>query len=959
MTLNFKYSLQILLATVAMLGTAPTASAAWWKDGFDSYPEGPLVPQGGWESYLTGTYNITVTSGCARNGSNGILVDGGPVLKTLSGFTTGKYAFHASVMLANTGPFPQIADIRLLNQYLLGEDYSLQLRVAQSTVSWYESGSLQGSGGVPVGGGPGSLSFSPGWADILCIIDLDNDLAETFVNGQLLARHPWKSEAFSLKRIEAVMLDRGGGQPVCMDDFCLVPYRPRYYRRGIADNFSTTGVPDFAIRSAALNAAYPASPWKGFDDATGNKHVGVSWTGLPISCGVLKAEVITKMQASAGGSNNDVVYLGLPATGPTFGWGANLANLPAALGTWNVGDPARTFSFDLGNLPAGIGSPAGTSLMDRFTDPSYYGGFDMLVQDDSMVDYALLKLWLCCPTVGGFPVGEVGNASIAPRIGGGVDVNLTGPNQGIVVPVGEALTASVEVVDSPDFSLPGRSIRGTFRGRLNGTDQVVLGTVNSVGIGSGVIRYDYDFSNVTDGPVNIREISVNGQVLSSSTGAAAGSKPCPTPTCPRWAYNMHKDPITHQWVFTRFCLDAVHRGISFDFGPIESEDPDDKNYIQEFEVTATGVTSFDVDRPTGAWFGVKEKGVQFNGYGDQVTVHPFGGLTNVQDVNIGSGVRADATNTLSLQITVSAVGGENGPPAMSRLDTYLYGDLDGNANQYVGRLHQTFVTADRYNLASNFDPANAITVRVKQIRNGVHIGGGGVVAANLLGSITGSNSQTKLVHDIADGTIALVFDPPVEHNFESVTRVIDRLEIRPNAIGHTVSRYSQVDLEGLNLGEFTLAEVDATRLVSGTVTLSEFDPDEAGQAVTLQVFAPGDSVPLETHNVTLGAAGAFSLASGIVGPVDITVKGSHWLRKRTSTYISTAGLTGFTTSLINGDCDDDNEVGIADYAMVSASYNLCLGDGGYLPAADLNGDDCIDIADYAILSANYGLTGDE
>ncbi|MBX7134510.1 MAG: S8 family serine peptidase [Fimbriimonadaceae bacterium] len=63
-------------------------------------------------------------------------------------------------------------------------------------------------------------------------------------------------------------------------------------------------------------------------------------------------------------------------------------------------------------------------------------------------------------------------------------------------------------------------------------------------------------------------------------------------------------------------------------------------------------------------------------------------------------------------------------------------------------------------------------------------------------------------------------------------------------------------------------------------------------------------------------------------------------------------------TLYVGDCDSDNEIGISDYAVLSAAYGSFEGDTGWDRRADLDGDLEISIGDYAILSGNYGLAGD-
>ncbi|MBX7133615.1 MAG: hypothetical protein K1X67_13150 [Fimbriimonadaceae bacterium] len=84
-----------------------------------------------------------------------------------------------------------------------------------------------------------------------------------------------------------------------------------------------------------------------------------------------------------------------------------------------------------------------------------------------------------------------------------------------------------------------------------------------------------------------------------------------------------------------------------------------------------------------------------------------------------------------------------------------------------------------------------------------------------------------------------------------------------------------------------------------------------------------------------------------------------WLNKASGTVnLTSAGLSGLNFTLINGDSNRDNSVDIADYAALSASYGLGLGDTGYDATCDFNGDDAVDIGDYAILSGNYNASGD-
>ena len=58
-----------------------------------------------------------------------------------------------------------------------------------------------------------------------------------------------------------------------------------------------------------------------------------------------------------------------------------------------------------------------------------------------------------------------------------------------------------------------------------------------------------------------------------------------------------------------------------------------------------------------------------------------------------------------------------------------------------------------------------------------------------------------------------------------------------------------------------------------------------------------------------------------------------------------------------GDLDGDNDIDLADLALLLSAYLACEGDAAYNPDADLNGSGCVDLADLSILLAGYGFSG--
>lgn len=123
---------------------------------------------------------------------------------------------------------------------------------------------------------------------------------------------------------------------------------------------------------------------------------------------------------------------------------------------------------------------------------------------------------------------------------------------------------------------------------------------------------------------------------------------------------------------------------------------------------------------------------------------------------------------------------------------------------------------------------------------------------------------------------------------------------------------------------------------------------------------PGSTNVLYSVPAELDQFGRFFVTTpDPMGQYDVSVKVSHWLRR--TVRVDTAAHSLVTNVLLrlgNGDVDDDNEVGIGDYAALSAVYGSELGDQNWNPMADLNNDLGVDILDYSLLSLSFGSVGD-
>jgi len=155
---------------------------------------------------------------------------------------------------------------------------------------------------------------------------------------------------------------------------------------------------------------------------------------------------------------------------------------------------------------------------------------------------------------------------------------------------------------------------------------------------------------------------------------------------------------------------------------------------------------------------------------------------------------------------------------------------------------------------------------------------------------------------------------------------------------------------GLDLVQSPLA------LVSGTLVLEGFEPSTAAQPVLVEVIQGGGVV--ESLQTALGTGDTFSFTAESEGSATLRFSFRTGLRKGVPVDLAQSPISGLQVTLLNGDCDGDNEVAIGDFALVSASFGREVGDPGYDEHADLNGDGSVDIGDFALLSGNFGQIGD-
>lgn len=167
------------------------------------------------------------------------------------------------------------------------------------------------------------------------------------------------------------------------------------FQAGLPDNFAPPVEP--SPQTACMVAAFSGfSFWKGFDATPTDTLLGHRFSGLPNN--IIQAQLIIRMKPGDDfGADNDGLFIGLPACSfSSFIFGASIKALPGAVpptgGTWKSSLNGPT-TFTL-NLNAALLAHMNTVQ-----------ALDVVVHDDTTVDYMRLRLWTCPPPI--FPNGGV------------------------------------------------------------------------------------------------------------------------------------------------------------------------------------------------------------------------------------------------------------------------------------------------------------------------------------------------------------------------------------------------------------------------------------------------------------------------------------------------------------------------------------------------------------------------
>lgn len=129
--------------------------------------------------------------------------------------------------------------------------------------------------------------------------------------------------------------------------------------------------------------------------------------------------------------------------------------------------------------------------------------------------------------------------------------------------------------------------------------------------------------------------------------------------------------------------------------------------------------------------------------------------------------------------------------------------------------------------------------------------------------------------------------------------------------------------------------------------------------VALEFREEGHPDVLITKVVAVAPDGTFLTDAPSNRVFDVSVKPGHWLRRTVRFDTRPGAISGAAISLLNGDCNGDNTVSIADFLLLRQAFGASAGDPRFNPNADLNRDGSIGIGDFLLLRRNFGRSGDQ
>ncbi len=651
---------------------------------------------------------------------------------------------------------------------------------------------------------------------------------------------------------------------------CATATKPTTYRGGRMDNYVAPLDP--ATRSPQLNAAFPTANWQGYDSPSENHFLGQSFY---VGCRtIVRAELEIHMKPLTSITDNDTLYLGLTNSSGQFAWAQRIFALPGAGGNWDSAahPTGKLFVFDLANLPMGLTSSA-TNLLSKMNAD---GRLDILVQDDTSVDYIKLRVW-CCPgrrIFEGYPYDVIGQAEAFPTAAGALSLRNFGAsgNDGATLELGatDGWQATVDLTN-PQQPAGSELLFNTTALTDTGEESVVrmrillppiLMPPNRLQI---VLEPSSDTPPSNTSPVQLDFYGATGQSLGSVLEGGAPSLTIEEPgikfTVTAKKYSESRSNVTRSETGITFVSPQTvmlrggrkFPGVTRLFAGFNTSKSNTKDHPTIVRISGKGVRQVDlsklVTQMPDSRFLAQTLGA--------ATIEPFPG--GVAVANLGTsgadGISVGLGRANSANFGLDALDPLDLAPIGAFLEANVLGIVSGTPNRSLGTFRMTKKAKDQdrpqVQLDANFSTIGSTTHRV-QVFNGA------TMVADLPGRSgqivgTSSNWPRKLgklggqlecfTSDYPNGTFFTIGAQNYTGNNLRVLAELPAASLAPEQ--NRIEAKTDFILRGSGLGEFILTDSDAVPVCAGSASLTPNSLPEALQNVPYQALltASGGQVP--------------------------------------------------------------------------------------------------------------------
>ena len=429
--------------------------------------------------------------------------------------------------------------------------------------------------------------------------------------------------------------------------------RPYTYRAGRMDRYRLPK--DKTFRGTELSAAFPNATWKDFDDTATDAFVGQTFY-FPGSSNIVHAELEIHMKPLPGITDNDTIYLGLLNNAGNFAWAQRIKDLPVVGGSWDAGvqPNGRLFIIDLDSLPNGLANPPNNSLLAKMNADKR---LDILVQDDSAVDYVKLRVTFCPRRIyfAGLPHESFNGANLEliTSATGQEQLRATPnsapiPGQDIRVDLGQVEGWQANLLPTEDLRGQGKVMESWIKGRVGGVDNQFIGKARIAGNGNSA-TFTVDFSTIGSATSQIELFGPNGQLVGSFT-APNGAQMILSNNCPdglrpvqvkTWKLTCEpKNDVVGVYLYSTICVSSGLGGFNeVSFLRVTAINPTQpRDYVSEAVLCGTGLNNITV---TG-------EGVQFGG--KPSTAHGNAGLESAGGSLTVSGIGSNGEDGVKFDL---------------------------------------------------------------------------------------------------------------------------------------------------------------------------------------------------------------------------------------------------------------------------------------------------------------------